>query len=215
MVFAKIDLTPRDGLISWEEYLKYFLKQHNIKESYMKKSLFDSLDRKLREKIARDRALFMEAARTDALSLTLDEFFTFKHPESSTANLLILVDDILQNFDNDGDDCLTVEEFADGVPNDLQESNGKKLILSQNAIERKEEFNKIIDRNKDKKADRGELLSYVDPRHPRYSLQEAATLFVLADINKDNRLTLSEVIKALRTELKFLYIFDNFSFFRY
>ncbi|XP_052867091.1 45 kDa calcium-binding protein [Anopheles cruzii] len=192
-MFVEIDHKPRDGLVSWDEYQNYWLHEKGIEgDSHMKKSVFDKLDRKVKESIAREKALWMEAARTDPLSLTLDEFLSFRHPESSTVNLLNLVDDILRQFDLDGDDHLTVEEFSDVQTTDLGE--GKKFILSQNVRERKEEFTKVIDKNRDGKADRGELLSYVDPRHPRYAIQEASTLFSLADINNDKRLSLSEVL---------------------
>lgn len=64
------------------------------------------------EEMMRDKALWSEAARTDSFSLTLDEFLTFRHPESSISNLLTLVDDLLRQFDEDGDDNLTLDEFS-------------------------------------------------------------------------------------------------------
>ncbi|XP_065092395.1 45 kDa calcium-binding protein [Ochlerotatus camptorhynchus] len=191
--FVEIDHKPRDGLVSWDEYQSYSLGQKGIAETYMNKNLFDTLDRKVKESIARDKALWMEAARTDPVSLTLDEFLSFRHPESSTVNLLNLVDDILRQFDIDGDDKLTIAEFSDVLPNEVADPSSKKIILSQTERERKEEFTKIIDKNKDGKADRGELLSYVDPRHPRYAIQEASTLLTLADQNSDRKLTLHEI----------------------
>lgn len=193
--FVEIDHKPRDGLVSWDEYQSFSLRQKGIAETYMKKSLFDTLDRKVKESIARDKALWMEAARTDPVSLTLDEFLSFRHPESSTVNLLSLVDEILRQFDIDGDDKLTIAEFSDVVPNEVPDPSTKKIILSQTERERKEEFTKIIDKNKDGKADRGELLSYVDPRHPRYAIQEASALLTIADQNSDRKLTLHEVRK--------------------
>ncbi|XP_055606820.1 45 kDa calcium-binding protein [Uranotaenia lowii] len=193
-LFVEIDLKPRDGLVSWDEYQMFTLREKGIHESYMKKKLFDTLDRKIKESLARDKAVWMEAARTDPMSLTLDEFLSFKHPESSTVNLLNLVDDILRQFDMDGDDKLTIGEFSDVLPNGVADSSNKKIILSQSERERKEEFTKIIDKNHDNKADRGELLAYVDPRHPRYAIQEASTLFTLADKNGDAKLTLQEMI---------------------
>ncbi|XP_049301507.1 45 kDa calcium-binding protein [Anopheles funestus] len=195
IMFVEIDHKPRDGLVSWDEYQSYWLHEKGIQgDSHMKKAMFDKLDRKIKESIARDKAHWMEAARTDPLSLTLDEFLSFRHPESSTVNLLNLVDDILRQFDVDGDDLLTVEEFSDVQTTDLGE--GKKFILSQNVRERKEEFAKVIDKNRDGKADRGELLSYVDPRHPRYAIQEASTLFSLADTNNDKKLVMHEVLAS-------------------
>ncbi len=59
--------------------------------------------------------------------------------------------------------------------------------------ERKEEFKRLIDMDNNGKANRSELLSYVDPRHPRHALTESANLFELADENNDKKLTLEEV----------------------
>ncbi|XP_058821603.1 45 kDa calcium-binding protein [Topomyia yanbarensis] len=192
--FVEIDLKPRDGLISWDEYQIYALRDYGISETHLVKPILETLDRKVKGSLVRDKALWFEAARTDPLSLTLDEFLAFRHPESSPVNLLNLVDDILRQFDSDGDDRLTAAEFSDVLPIGVADASSRKLILSQSERERKEEFTKIIDKNKDGKADRGELLSYVDPRHPRYAIQEASTLFSLADKDGDRRLTLQEIV---------------------
>ncbi|XP_036344502.1 45 kDa calcium-binding protein-like, partial [Rhagoletis pomonella] len=114
------------------------------------------------------------------------------HPESSISNLLELVDDLLRQFDQDGDDQLTIEEFSE-VNVDDDEDLRRKSLISQTVVERREEFKRIIDKNNDGKADREELLNYVNPKTPRYALQEAATLFSLCDENKDGRLTLNEL----------------------
>ncbi|XP_055638848.1 45 kDa calcium-binding protein [Toxorhynchites rutilus septentrionalis] len=192
-IFVDIDQKPRDGLVSWDEYQSYALRDKRTNEGHLKTILFDQ-NKKNKQAIARDKALWMEAARTDPMSLTLDEFLSFRHPESSTVNLLTLVDDILHQFDMDGDDRLTETEFSDVLPNGIVDTNSKKIILSQSERERREEFTKVIDKNRDGKADQGELLSYVDPRHPRYAIQEAASLFNLADKNNDKRLTLQEIM---------------------
>lgn len=193
--FSYIDKSPRDGLISWEEYHSYFLREHGMNENYIlehNESKHVNLNRKAKEEIMRDKALWSEAARTDPFSLTLDEFLAFRHPESSAVNLLSLVDDLLRQFDMDGDDQLTIDEFSDLTVDD-EDERYKKSIISKTVEERRTEFLKLIDKNKDGKADRGELLTYVDPKNPRYALQEAATLFALGDTNKDRKLSFDEV----------------------
>lgn len=146
------------------------------------------------EEMMKDKALWNEAARTDSFTLTLDEFLLFRHPESSAVNLLSLVDDLLRQFDEDGDDHLTIEEFSEVSADDLDDK-WRKYIITKTQHERREEFKRLIDINKDGKADRSELLTYVDPRHSRHSLHEAASLLKIADANNDNRLTLDEVIQ--------------------
>jgi hypothetical protein len=60
----------------------------------------------------RDKASWMEAARSNPDALTVDEFLAFTHPESSAANQLALVDELYDKFDRDGDELLTEDEFA-------------------------------------------------------------------------------------------------------
>lgn len=64
------------------------------------------------EQIMRDKASWMEAAKSNPDSLTVDEFLAFTHPESSAANQLTLVDELYDRFDRDGDEMLTEDEFA-------------------------------------------------------------------------------------------------------
>ena len=56
----------------------------------------------------RDKASWSEAARNDPASLSLDEFLAFRHPESSHANILTGVEEVISMA---GDNILTgVEE---------------------------------------------------------------------------------------------------------
>ncbi|CAD6995708.1 unnamed protein product [Ceratitis capitata] len=193
--FQSVDKSPADGLITWEEYHTFFLKEHGMTDADIDEHneiKHTALNRKAREDMMRDKARWSEAARTDLFSLTIDEYLSFRHPESSISNLLELVDDLLRQFDQDGDDQLTIDEFSE-VSVDDDDDLRRKSLISQTVVERREEFKRIIDKNNDGKADREELLNYVNPKTPRYALQEAATLFSLSDENKDGRLTLNEL----------------------
>jgi hypothetical protein len=46
----------------------------------------------------RDRASWSEAAHSDPDHLTLDEFLSFRHPESSHATIVALVDELFDKF---------------------------------------------------------------------------------------------------------------------
>lgn len=193
--FRRVDIAPADGLITWDEYHRFFLREHGMTDADIDEHdeiRHTSLNRKAREDMMRDKARWTEAARTDLFTLTIDEYLSFRHPESSVSNLLELVDDLLRQFDQDGDDQLTLEEFSE-LNVDDDEDLLRKSLISKTLVERREEFKRIIDKNHDGKADRGELLNYVNPKTPRYALQEAATLFSLCDENKDELLTLKEV----------------------
>lgn len=92
----------------------------------------------------------------------------------------------------DGDERLTIDEFSNVAADDLDDK-WRRYMIEKTAFQRQEEFKRLMDKNGDGVADRSELLSYVSPKHPRHALQEAASLFNIADRNKDNRLTLQEV----------------------
>ncbi|XP_061393762.1 45 kDa calcium-binding protein [Musca vetustissima] len=194
--FRRVDISPADGLVTWEEYHRYFLKEHGMTEADIDEHneiKHTALNRKAREDMMRDKARWSEAARTDLFTLTIDEYLSFRHPESSISNLLELVDDLLRQFDQDGDDQLSIEEFSEvNVADD--DDLIRKSLISKTVVERREEFKRIIDKNQDGKADRGELLNYVNPKTPRYALQEAATLFSLCDEDRNGKLTLKEIL---------------------
>lgn len=213
-IFSEIDKSPVDGLITWDEYHKYFLKNLKIglDDGYITKhdeTKHDKLSRAAKEALMRDKARWAEVLSSDPYSLTLDEFFTFQHPEASSSNLLNLVEDILRHFDNDGDDQLTVDEFTNTYSSS---ADNKKLFLSDSIDERKAEFKKLIDKNHDGKADRSELLQFVDPRNSRYSIQEAVTLLDLSDSNKDKKLSFDEMLNKqdLFMSSKFISLVENF-----
>lgn len=81
--FSDIDRAPRNGLVTWDEYYAHFLRSHSFTDKAVKEAKWGgkvNLDRNTKDLLARDRALWNEAARTDSFSLTLDEFLAFQHP---------------------------------------------------------------------------------------------------------------------------------------
>lgn len=202
--FAEIDSAPRDGLVSWTEWHRHFLRQKGMSaaaiDEHSEQQLHSGLDRSAKEEMMKDKALWTDAARTDSFSLTLDEFLSFRHPEASAVNLLSLVDDLLRQFDNNMDDLLTIDEFSqlnlesDDGGGGGGEERWSKYVITKTVFDRKEEFRRIIDVNKDGQANRSELLAYIDPRHPRHALEEAGMLFEQADKNDDKKLSLEEVL---------------------
>ncbi|BET02379.1 EFh [Nesidiocoris tenuis] len=194
-LFMVIDKSPRNGVVSWSEYHDYFLMKHGVDEEYIRNhnEKHPGMGRSLKESIARDKASWSEAAKSDPEYLTLDEFLAFRHPESSANNILTLVDDLLDKLDRDGDEMLTEEEFAV-----LQVSGGVgETLVSQGEEQRRSEFRSAIDKDNNLLADRKELLRYIDPRNPRHAREEALTLVTLADADKDGRLSLDEVLTKM------------------
>ncbi|XP_053989387.1 45 kDa calcium-binding protein isoform X1 [Hylaeus volcanicus] len=199
-LFTAIDNNPRNGEVSWEEYHAYFLRSHGFPESYISShdKKHSDMSRSLKESIMRDRARWTEAARNDPERLALDEFLAFTHPESSHRALLQMVDDLFEKFDRDGDEQLTEDEFsdlpADGMGLDLREDKHETVGGSE---DRRQEFRHLIDKNKNGKADRIELLMYIDPTNPRHAIQEAQHLINLSDTNLDGKLNLPEILSKM------------------
>ncbi|EZA62318.1 hypothetical protein DMN91_010628 [Ooceraea biroi] len=199
-LFTAIDNNPRNGEVSWEEYHAYFLRSHGFPETYINShdKKHSEMSRTLKESIMRDRARWAEAARNDPDKLALDEFLAFTHPESSHRALLQMVEDLFEKFDRDGDEQLTEDEFSDlpseGVGLDLREDRQQSIGGSE---DRRKEFQHLIDKNKNGKADRTELLMYIDPRNPRHAIQEAQHLITLSDTNLDGKLDLPEILSKM------------------
>ncbi|XP_076652171.1 stromal cell derived factor mayday isoform X2 [Halictus rubicundus] len=199
-LFTAIDNNPRNGEVSWEEYHAYFLRSHGFPESYVSShdKKHSDMTRTLKENIMRDRARWAEAARNDPDKLALDEFLAFTHPESSHRALLQIVEDLFEKFDRDGDEELTEDEFSDlpaeGMGLDLREDKHEAMGGSE---DRRQEFKHLIDKNKNGKADRTELLMYIDPRNPRHAIQEAQHLISLSDANLDGKLNLPEILSKM------------------
>ncbi|XP_076320570.1 stromal cell derived factor mayday [Tachypleus tridentatus] len=189
-IFTALDKN-HNGRVSWEEYHLNFMLEQGFNKTFAENHSENhkTLDRKLKEKILLDKAAWFEAANSDPDALNIDEFLTFRHPEHSHVSLLNMVNDIISNLDTDGDEQLSETEFAEMPQDDdskLSEENWKK--------ERIREFKEFIDTNHDGKVNRQELLLYNDPENPVHSKREAEELISKADTNKDNCLSLQEVL---------------------
>ncbi|XP_039278902.1 45 kDa calcium-binding protein [Nilaparvata lugens] len=195
-LFMSIDTSPRNGLVSWDEYHNYFLKQNSMPDEYIEnhEEKHAGLDKKLRETISRDKASWFEAAHTDPDYLTLDEFLAFRHPESSHATILSLVEELLDKLDRNDDDILNEDEFAQLK---VGEAEAGEALLSQGEQERREEFRNLVDANGDGEADKKEIVKYIDPKNPRHAREEAITLVTLADTSHDGKLSLAEVLNKM------------------
>ncbi|KAK9712436.1 EF-hand domain pair [Popillia japonica] len=193
-LFAQIDVDPKNGEVTWKEYHAYFLRKRGFSSKYVQshdEKRHKGLQRAIKEQIMRDKASWMEAAKSNPDSLTVDEFLAFTHPESSAANQLTLVDELYDRFDRDGDEMLTEDEFA---ILQTEGGNDETVIVRQDENERRAEFRNSIDLNGDGRADRRELLHYVAPQSPRHSEHEAEALLALADSDQDSMLSLDEIL---------------------
>lgn len=189
--FTTIDQNPRNGVVSWDEFHRYFLKQHGYDDKFIEnhKHSHKGLPRELKEAIMRDKAAWSEAARDNPEQLTLDEFLAFRHPESSHATILNIVEETIARLDIDGDAQLTKDEFTDPEINEVPED----MTPEQYRQDRLKDFGNA-DEDKNDIVDRKELLRYIDPRNMHHAEKEALNLLSAADTNQDGVLTLLEVL---------------------
>lgn len=130
----------------------------------------------------RGKAAWSETAKNDPAHLNLDEFLSFRHPESSYTSIIYLVDEIFKKFgkflkrairskwesrsfqkflnvfhftDTDADEVLTEDEFST-VRGDEDDERPKSMTQEEN--ERRREFREMVDLNRDGMATRKEML---------------------------------------------------------
>lgn len=190
-VFTAIDQNPRNGVVSWDEFHNYFLKQHGYDDEFIKNHKLNhkGMPRELKETIMRDKAAWSEAARDNPDQLTLDEFLAFRHPESSHSTILNIVEETIARLDIDGDGQLSSEEFSDPEINEVPED----MTPEHYKQERLKDF-EIADGDKNGLVDRKELLRFIDPRNIHHAEKEALNLLSAADTDQDGVLTLMEVL---------------------
>lgn len=197
-LFLIVDISPKDGFLSWNEYQAYFLKRNGVQDEFTQ-SNGDKRHRKLKDALTKDKTLWVEAAKYDGdtLTLTEEEFLLFRHPEASALRLSETVDDMMKQLDIDGNELLSLEEFVEALPND---ANVPRLP-SASTKERKDEFQKYVDVNGNGHASKDELLQYIDPRNYRHARMEATNLFNIADTNNDGMLSAQEVFNKFEVFL--------------
>ena len=176
--FFSLDKLNHNGQVEWEEWLAGFRKDHSIN------SESQDLSRGLKEKLAAAKAAWSEAARSNPDALNIDEFLSFIHPESSHSALAQQVEELIARHDMDGDGNISLEEY-------LQDEVIEWTATEAN--QRKRLFSKEMDANGDGKADRREIIKFLDPKHISQSKAEAYRLLDLADRNGDGVLQWNEL----------------------
>lgn len=193
-IFIHLD-TNSDDFVTWQEFYIHFLlaKGHDLNIAEKQSIDYDtlSLDRNEKEVIIKYRFQWAEADEDPQDNrLTFDEFTNFRHPEQSKTMLSRMVKHLIDNFDKDGDEAITEEEFLMMSPDGESEANDEHWLA-----ERRKVFREVIDINKDGIVNQAELKVYVDPHNANVARLEAENLINLADQDADGRLSLSEVLE--------------------
>ncbi|OWF44013.1 45 kDa calcium-binding protein-like [Mizuhopecten yessoensis] len=195
-IFKHMD-PKKKGYIEWKEYYRHFLLAKGYEDSKASKHIedYDTIDMKddERESLVRYKFRWTDADQDNNNKLTEEEFLAFRHPEQSQITMNNMLETILNGLDVDKDSELTEEEFCALPPGEVVGEEQKEMDRKWQE-ERRQEFRNSIDRNGDKKADKAELLKYVDPRNPDQARSETENLINMMDENKDRLVTMEEMM---------------------
>ncbi|XP_038076333.1 45 kDa calcium-binding protein-like [Patiria miniata] len=193
-IFPFVD-TDSDGKIHWDEYRKQFLKQRGYDEKTLEelKKGKSALKNEDEEDYMTYRDRWSRADEDDDDILNQEEFLAFLHPEHCKSMLNLLVEELLHDFDSDGDSKLTLGEFV-SLPQLSSKELEKAGKEDEWVRERIKEFKENMDLNRDGVCDAQELEVYVNPRNRQHAEGEASHLIGVADENEDNKLSPREVL---------------------
>jgi len=187
-VFFSLDKMHKNGQVDWEEYFSHYVRdllgldEETIKQIQKKPQ---RVSRDIKESLARLKAAWSEAARTNPDAVNIDEFLGLEHPESSHSFLTQRVDELMGKFDTDDDGKLSRAEYLQDPYRDL----------SGHEVQSKDkEFNDVLDKNHDGVADKKEIVQFLDPKNPHWAKDEAISLIRQADKDKDKMVSLEEMI---------------------
>jgi len=187
-LFFSLDKIIKNGQVDWEEYFGHYLRDllglDDDTITDIRKTP-ETASRDIKESLARLKAAWSEAARTNPDAVNIDEFLGLEHPESSHSFLTQRVEELMGKFDADDDGKLSRSEYLldpykDLSPNEMQIRN--------------KEFTDVLDKNKDGVADKKEIVQFLDPKNPHWANDEAISLIHQADRDNNKMVSLEEMI---------------------
>uniref|UniRef100_A0A5S6QN25 Reticulocalbin-3 n=1 Tax=Trichuris muris TaxID=70415 RepID=A0A5S6QN25_TRIMR len=177
-----------DGKLSWDAY----------KESlYGKPSNDDELTTEYRDMVLRDNSRWKKADTDGDDLLNRDEYGCFLHPESCEHMKDVVVEETLKDMDRNGDSMIDLEEYISDMyrPEDYPDQKKEPEWVE---AERKM-FQQYRDKDKDGKLNADELRAWLMPDDFDHADAEAKHLISVADDNKDQKLSLKEILDHYET----------------
>ncbi|EDO41829.1 predicted protein [Nematostella vectensis] len=187
-LFKSADLN-KDGSITWLEYRTKLLVGDGNATVSPKKYVFSS---------GEDGGLPDEYGHWKKADVNQDgkidvtEFLYFQHPEYNPETIKKMAEDMLVNFDRNGDKIMTGDEFLALPPGEVDPDQA--AAEKEYKEDRKREF-KLMDKNGDGVVKLDELALYLDPRNEQHAANEASYLISVADKNKDAKLSELEMLQ--------------------
>ncbi|CAL2032466.1 unnamed protein product [Caenorhabditis brenneri] len=191
--FFDIIDTDKDGSIVWEEFEPHFSQMHA--KDHHENELMDAHTEDP-SRVEDEKRMFNRSDITRDGRLDKMEWHVFLHPEYSSQGLVEIVNDLIDAYDKDNDRVITRDEFVNGIPGSIDESNPEFATMEEEEKKRRlDEFNQEIDSNSDGEASFRELYEYLDPQNFRMASKEVNDIMMLTDGNNDGKLSLEEMLQ--------------------
>ncbi|CAO4364723.1 unnamed protein product [Caenorhabditis nigoni] len=190
--FEFIDLN-KDGWVTWEEFEPHFDNMHRSDhdENELLQDHTEDPHRVEDEKRMFNRSDITRDGRLDKM-----EWHIFLHPEYSSQGLVEIVNDLIDVYDKNNDREISQEEFVNGVPGSIDETNPEFEKMEKEETKRRiAEFTTEIDQDSNGKASFRELYEYVDPQNFRLASKEVNDIMMLTDTNNDGKVSLEELLE--------------------
>jgi len=180
--YDKRDLTDDDQL-TWKSYRArvYGAEDGDVSPEY-------------KRMIKRDERRWGIADENTDGKMSKKEYECFMHPEDCDRMKDIVVKETSEDIDKDADGFVTLEEYINDMYRpkdypDLAPGTEPDWVKSE-----REMFNEHRDKNGDGKLDEKEMREWITPTGFDHSEAEAHHLIHMADDDKDNKLSLDEVL---------------------
>ncbi|CAI5441762.1 unnamed protein product [Caenorhabditis angaria] len=171
-----------NGKVTWEEFLPHFASDEGDEHK----------DENGKHVMNKDDA---NSDDNNDGELSSEEWLAFLHPEHSRRGLFSLAEDIIRVYDRNNDTMISRDEFVNGVPGSVEEENVEfQKMEKEEKVRRLREFDNDIDIDKDGKATFSEIFEYVNPKNVRQVKSEVAEIMLIADVNQDGKLSLTELL---------------------
>ncbi|CAL8325028.1 reticulocalbin-2 [Gadus morhua] len=182
--FPKFDPNA-DGVVSWEEYNT----QQGLITLDDAAVLNDPEQESIRYLSLKEKRRFDFADVDDTAGLNLPEFLAFTHPSEVDHMADFTIEDVLSEYDRDGDGFISLTEFIGDV-----RGNGDSTP-SQWEVEETVRFKELYDQDKDGKLNPQEQLRWVAPNSYGSAREEALHLVKEMDHDGDGKISEAEVLK--------------------
>ncbi|XP_074533183.1 reticulocalbin-2 [Halichoeres trimaculatus] len=187
--FPEYDIN-KDGVVTWEEYNTV---AHGQLFRFDNDAILEDAEQEsLRHLHLKERRRFDFADADNTSGLNVTEFLAFTHPSEVDHMADFAIEDVLGEYDTDGDGFISLSEFIGDV-------RGDDDSPSQWEIEETVRFRDLYDQDKDGKLNREEQLRWVAPNSYGSAREEALHLLKEMDLDGDGQISEAEVLKNQET----------------